>query len=79
MDVPRPTALFPTPRLRELRLARLLSQAALAEKAGVARDSVRNLEKPNGVARAETIRRLAEALGVEPQQLMRQPPTDEPS
>ena len=70
--VPRPTALFPAPRLRDLRLARRLSQARLGELAHVARDSISNLEA-NGVARADTIERLARALQVEPDELMRQP------
>jgi transcriptional regulator with XRE-family HTH domain len=61
--VPRPTALFPAPRLRDLRLARRLSQAKLASQAHVARDSIGNLES-GGVARAETLERLASALGV---------------
>jgi transcriptional regulator with XRE-family HTH domain len=61
--VPRPTALFSAPRLRDLRLARRLSQAKLAAQAHVARDSIGNLEN-GGVARAETLDRLADALGV---------------
>jgi transcriptional regulator with XRE-family HTH domain len=68
-SVPTPTALFPAPRLRDLRLARRLSQARLAAAAGVARDSIGNLEN-GGVARAETIERLARALQVEAEELM---------
>lgn len=62
-NVPRPTALFSAPRLRDLRLARRLSQAKLATLAHVARDSIGNLEN-GGVARAETLERLAGALDV---------------
>lgn len=72
--VPRPQALFKAPRLRELRLQRLLSQERLAKQAGVARESVMSLER-DGVARAATIQRLAAALQVEPAELMGQPHT----
>jgi transcriptional regulator with XRE-family HTH domain len=51
----------------------MLSQEALATKAAVARSAITNLEA-GGVARAATIQRLAKALGVEADDLMRQPP-----
>jgi hypothetical protein len=72
-EVARPHALFKTPALRSRRLALLLSQEALAAKARVARSAITNLED-GGVARAATIRKLAEALEIEPAELMRQPP-----
>jgi DNA-binding XRE family transcriptional regulator len=72
-EVPRPQALFPAPRLRELRLERLLSQDRLAKQANVARESIINLEQ-GGVARADTVRKLAEALGVDIHVLMSEPP-----
>jgi DNA-binding XRE family transcriptional regulator len=70
--VPRPQALFEAPRLRELRLERLLSQERLAKQAGVARESIITLER-GGLARAATIQRLAVALQVTTSDLMRQP------
>ncbi len=76
-SVPRPHALFAAPRLRELRLAQLLSQERLAKLAGVARESVITLER-GGVARAATITRLAEALGITTARLMADVPQSEP-
>ena len=72
---PRPLALFPAPRLRELRLARLLSIDALAKATKVSRTSIMQLEH-GGLARAATIRNLATYLEVTPDELMaqRQPP-----
>src|SRR5215212_8001027 len=52
------------PRLREWREARALTQVELAERAGVSSRSVAGYEAGTG-ARPPTVRRLAEALGVE--------------
>src|SRR5215208_8383856 len=52
------------PRLREWREARALTQVELAERAGVSSRSVAGYEAGAG-ARPPTVRRLAEALGVE--------------
>jgi transcriptional regulator with XRE-family HTH domain len=58
------------PRLRAVRVARALSQAELAERAGVSRVAITRLERGDVDARFATIRKLAEALGVEPSDLM---------
>lgn len=54
------------PTLRDLRLARALSQRDLAARAGVAPKTVVDLEMGRQEPRLRTIRRLAAALGVEP-------------
>ena len=68
---PRATARLPA--LRYWRTQRALKQAELGERAGIHWTTVQRLEggKP---AEVETVRRLAEALGVEPSDLMREPP-----
>jgi transcriptional regulator with XRE-family HTH domain len=58
-------------RLRELRIERALSLRALGERSGVAYDTINKLELGRRPAHASTIRKLAEALGVEPQELMK--------
>jgi transcriptional regulator with XRE-family HTH domain len=57
------------PRLREWREARALTQVELAECAGVSSRSVAGYEAGAG-ARPPTVRKLAEALGVDPPVLM---------
>jgi transcriptional regulator with XRE-family HTH domain len=52
--------------LRELRLSLALSQRDLARKAGVAPKTIVDLELGRQEPRLLTMRRLAEALGVEP-------------
>jgi transcriptional regulator with XRE-family HTH domain len=58
-------------RLRELRVQRALSLRALGERSGVAYDAINKLENGKRPARLSTIRKLAEALGVEPRELMK--------
>ncbi len=58
-------------RLRQLRVERALSLRALAERSGVAFDTINKLENERRQAQPRTIRRLAEALGVEPKELMK--------
>ena len=57
-------------RLRQLRVERALSLRALGEITGVAFDTISKLENGHRPARLVTIRKLAEALGVEPKDLM---------
>jgi transcriptional regulator with XRE-family HTH domain len=64
------TLLPSLPRLRAVRIARALSQAELAQRSGVSRVSITRLESGDVDARFATIRKLAEALGVEPRELM---------
>jgi transcriptional regulator with XRE-family HTH domain len=58
-------------RLRQLRVERALSLRALAERSGVAFDTINKLELGHRPARLVTIRKLAEALKVEPKELMK--------
>jgi len=58
-------------RLRELRVEKVLSLRTLSERTGVAYDTINKLELGQRPARLGTIRKLAEALGVEPRELMK--------
>ena len=58
-------------RLRQLRVEKALSLRALGEITGVAFDTISKLENGHRPARLVTIRKLAEALGVEPKELMK--------
>ena len=58
-------------RLRQLRQERALSLRELGERSGVAFDTINKLENERREAQPRTIRRLAEALGVEPKELMK--------
>ena len=59
-------------RLRELRQQRVLSLRELEERSGVSYHTVWRLENGKTGAHARTIRRLAEALGVDPSHLLKQ-------
>jgi transcriptional regulator with XRE-family HTH domain len=58
-------------RLRHSRVERALSLRALAQRSGVAFDTINKLELGHRPARLVTIRKLADALGVEPKELMK--------
>jgi transcriptional regulator with XRE-family HTH domain len=58
-------------KLRELRLDQALSAQDLAERAGVNYRTVLRLELGQSDAQPRTLRKLAEALGVEPRELRR--------
>ena len=72
--VAKSSEFYEAPRLRELRRARVLSQAQLAANAGVGRSVVVRLEA-GGVARAESIHKLAGYLGVTAAELTQPPAT----
>jgi transcriptional regulator with XRE-family HTH domain len=57
--------------LRRLRRNRALSLRELGERSGVAFDAINKLEVGKRLAQPRTIRKLAEALGVEPRELMK--------
>lgn len=57
------------PRLKSVRLAKMLSQEELAEKSGISRVAITRLERGTVDARFQTVRKLAAALGVEPTEL----------
>ena len=62
-----------TPRLRELRERAALSQNEFSERARVSRATIADLEAGNRSAQPRTVRRLADALGVEPEELYGEP------
>jgi transcriptional regulator with XRE-family HTH domain len=57
-------------RLRDVRESKFLSQQELAERAGLSRVAITRLESGQVSAQYATIRKLAEALGVEPAELV---------
>ncbi len=59
-------------RLRKLRRERALSQQDVERMTGVAQATLSDLEQGKRGARASTLRKLAEILGVEPRELMKE-------
>lgn len=59
-------------RLRRLRRERVLTQQDLQKATGVAQATLSDLELGRREARASTIRKLAESLGVEPKELIKE-------
>jgi transcriptional regulator with XRE-family HTH domain len=57
-------------KLRQLRATRVLSQADLAKLSGVSKPTIARAELGLIVPHPRTIRKLAEALGVEPPELV---------
>ena len=58
-------------RLRELRQRRVLTLHELEERSGVSYNTIWRLENGRTGAQPRTIRKLATALGVEPEELVR--------
>ncbi len=58
-------------RLKELRKLRALSQQELAEAAGIGRATLSRIERGETGAHGRTLRRLAQALGVGVEELVR--------
>ena len=54
-----------------MRVEQALTLRALAEKSGVSYDTINKLELGQRPARLSTIRKLADALRVEPKELMK--------
>lgn len=69
MDVRETLAL----NLKRLRTAAGLSQEELAHRVGIDRTYVSSLERRIYAASIDLVARLAEALGVEPDELLRRP------
>jgi transcriptional regulator with XRE-family HTH domain len=67
----RGTIRVDTEKLRHLRRERALSQRDLARAAGVGLDAVNRIETGRRDALPSTLRKLADALGVEPRELMK--------
>jgi transcriptional regulator with XRE-family HTH domain len=59
-------------RLRELRRRKMLSLRELEQRSGVAFDNINKLENEKRRAQPRTLRKLADALGVEPRELMKE-------
>ncbi len=58
-------------RLRRLRQEQALGLRDLTKRSGVAYDTISKLETGKREAQPRTLRKLAEALGVEPKELMK--------
>ncbi len=59
-------------RLRHLRKERLLTQQDLSRMTGISQDGISALEIGKREAHPGTIKKLAEGLGVEPKELMKE-------
>ena len=59
-------------RLKELRRERVLSLRELEERSGVSYNTIWRLEDGRQGAHPKTVRKLAEALGVQPSELIRE-------
>ncbi len=57
--------------MRKVRRAHALSQRDLSRMTGIAFDTISRLETGKQRAQPRTIRKLADALGVEPRELMK--------
>jgi transcriptional regulator with XRE-family HTH domain len=57
-------------RLRQLRIERMLSQSELAKIAGTTQATISGFERGERMAQPRTARKLADALGVEPRELL---------
>lgn len=58
------------PKLRKVRMMQLMTQAQLAIRAGMTPASISRIETGRSKARISTVRRLADALGVDPSDLI---------
>ncbi len=59
------------PNLKRLREERLMTQDELGKAAGIGHDQISRIEHDKVDPRFSTIKKLAAALGVEPQELVR--------
>ena len=57
-------------RLKDLRIRRALTQEELAEAAGIGKNTVNRLERDLTEPRPPTLRKLAQALEVDPAELV---------
>ena len=58
-------------RLKDLRIARALTQEELAAKAGMGKNTVNRMERNITEPRPSTLRKLSEALEVDPAELVK--------
>jgi transcriptional regulator with XRE-family HTH domain len=66
------TVLYIGDRLRDIRKRALLTQQELADKSGVGVTTIIRIENNQVEPHGSTIRKLAEALGVEPYELVKE-------
>ncbi len=64
------TVVFIGQQLKDMRVRRAMSQDDLAEKAGVGLNTVNRLERNRTEPRPSTLRKLSQALGVDPAELI---------
>jgi transcriptional regulator with XRE-family HTH domain len=57
-------------RLKELRIRRAMTQDELAEAAGIGKNTVNRIERNHTEPRPPTLRKLADALRVDPAELI---------
>ena len=57
-------------RLKDVRIRRALTQEELAARAGIGKNTVNRMERNLTEPRPSTLRKLAEALGVDPAELV---------
>ena len=70
---------YSLPHLREWRAQRVLTQRELAERSGVDRIAILRLETGKTQAIPATVAKLAKALGISREQLVREAPPGEPT
>ncbi len=64
------TVVFIGERLKELRMRRAMTQDELAEAAGIGKNTVNRIERNHTEPRPPTLRKLAQALDVDPAELI---------
>lgn len=63
--------MLPLPRLRAVRMQRLMTQEELGKASGVSKVTIIRIESGQQDARLSTIRKLATALDIAPDELLR--------
>lgn len=66
-----PAVVYIGERLKQLRLERAMTQDELAEAAGIGKNTVNRIERDHTEPRPPTLRKLAQALKVDPAELVR--------
>ncbi len=65
-----PAVVYIGDKLKEVRTRRLLTQEELAQRAGISPATVVNVERNNQEPHFRTIRKLAEALDIDPTEFL---------
>ena len=71
-----PTVVYIGDRLRELRKQRFLTQHMLAERSGVSQVAIARIELNRAEPHFSTIHKLANALGVSPEEFVKKEDSD---